>query len=227
MAKYRKKPVVIDAYQYREFDTESDWPGWFYEAIVEGVCLTYEGTLKIKTQDGFWEAHPGDWIIRGVKGELYPCKPDIFEATYEPVEDGETATQKVDTDRARVIASYVAWSNADGASMLRELADEVDLLRGVIAGQDELLRAAEKRIFGEKTWGSGAAEALADEIEELRATLEDPDEIDILFDGPPGHDSGRFVEAEVNGHSTGEGKWFQRGDYWVLRFKAVLVKEKP
>lgn len=58
MVKYRKKPVVIDAYQTDE------------EVIIE----TLEGTMK---------ANPGDWIIKGVQGELYPCKPDIFEQTYE------------------------------------------------------------------------------------------------------------------------------------------------
>lgn len=41
--------------------------------------------LTIKTLEGVMRADPGDWIIRGIKGEIYPCKPDIFEATYEPV----------------------------------------------------------------------------------------------------------------------------------------------
>ena len=59
--KYRKKPVVIDAYQT---DVE----------------------VEIKTLEGVMRADPGDWIITGVKGERYPCKPDIFEATYDPVE---------------------------------------------------------------------------------------------------------------------------------------------
>ena len=62
MAKYRKKPVVIEAEQ----------------ATVEQTIATLEGPLL---------ARVGDWIITGVKGERYPCKPDIFEATYEPVED--------------------------------------------------------------------------------------------------------------------------------------------
>jgi uncharacterized protein (UPF0303 family) len=60
MAKYRKKPVIIDAYQADE------------ELFIE----TLEGTMR---------ANPGDWIIKGVKGEMYPCKPDIFEQTYELV----------------------------------------------------------------------------------------------------------------------------------------------
>ena len=65
--KYRKKPVVIDAEQ----------------TFVEVTIDTLEGTMK---------ASPGDWIITGVNGERYPCKPDIFAKTYEPVEsEGETS----------------------------------------------------------------------------------------------------------------------------------------
>ena len=61
MGKFRKKPVVIEAYQ----------------TMVQ---------ITIKTLEGDMKAQPGDWIITGVKGEQYPCKPDIFELTYEPVE---------------------------------------------------------------------------------------------------------------------------------------------
>ncbi len=61
MAQYRKKPVVIEAYQ-----TDKE--------------------VEIKTLEGTMRADVGDWIITGVKGEKYPCKPDIFEATYERVE---------------------------------------------------------------------------------------------------------------------------------------------
>lgn len=60
--KFRKKPVVVEAFQ----------------AIETMIIHTLEGDMK---------ADPGDWIITGVKGEQYPCKPDIFEQTYEPVGD--------------------------------------------------------------------------------------------------------------------------------------------
>lgn len=83
MAKYRKKPVVIDAVQYRA----GEQPYELANEIMGGTArYTSEGTLLIETLEGVMEARPGDWIIRGVKGELYPCKPDIFAATYEPVE---------------------------------------------------------------------------------------------------------------------------------------------
>jgi hypothetical protein len=77
VAKFRKKPVVIEAVQYT--GQEED-----YRAI--GLCnCTGERLLHIDTLEGAMYASPGDWIITGVKGERYPCKPDIFEATYEPV----------------------------------------------------------------------------------------------------------------------------------------------
>jgi hypothetical protein len=93
--KYRKKPVVIEAFQMTEERRASnaDWPEWMHRAwqldreapgslypTEEG---TGDGTLSIGTLEGQHLVSWGDWIIKGVKGELYPCKPDIFEATYE------------------------------------------------------------------------------------------------------------------------------------------------
>lgn len=104
MGKYRKKPLVVEAFQMtkaRRWDN-SEWPNWLNQAWQKGpgeggvwidpaadiasghnsaeelVCGTLEGVLRID-----WN----DWIIQGVKRELYPCKPDIFEATYEAVEE--------------------------------------------------------------------------------------------------------------------------------------------
>ena len=93
MSKFRKKPVVIEAVRltYAEWDNGawagdpfSEEPSWLtgLELAVEGG--EYRGWY-IGTLEGKMLAAPGDWIIKGVKGELYPCKPDIFEATYEPV----------------------------------------------------------------------------------------------------------------------------------------------
>lgn len=81
--KFRKKPVVVEAIEYRAGEERYELAG----AVIDGVIrYTEEGTMLIKTLEGVMEAQPGDWIIRGVKGELYPCKPDIFVQTYEPVE---------------------------------------------------------------------------------------------------------------------------------------------
>jgi hypothetical protein len=96
--KYKKKPVVIEAFQmtkFRRWDN-SDWPNWLHQAWnkdpsegalwIDGddptreklVCGTLEGVHRID-----W----GDYIIQGIKGEIYSCKPDIFEATYEEVNE--------------------------------------------------------------------------------------------------------------------------------------------
>ena len=75
--KYRKKPVVIEAVK---------WTGNNQKELVEfmGVVSTCAGKLDIPTLEGTITASVGDWIIKGVKGEFYPCKPDVFDATYEP-----------------------------------------------------------------------------------------------------------------------------------------------
>lgn len=87
--KFRKKPVVIEAFEVHPDDghTRQLPPGWLIDALVSGTVkeASDEG-LDIKTLEGIMHANIGDWIIQGVKGELYPCKPDIFTATYERVE---------------------------------------------------------------------------------------------------------------------------------------------
>ena len=93
--KYRKKPVIIEAFQL----TKDAALRYFIdkEPLPFGIGLSgsyhterrslYSAHATIKTLEGNMRAELGDWIIKGVKGEFYPCKPDIFEATYEAVED--------------------------------------------------------------------------------------------------------------------------------------------
>lgn len=89
MSEYRKKPVVIEAYCAT---TDSVFPEWLADAIEAGtVHVEPSGPIYITTLEGTMRADYGDWIIRGVKGELYPCKPDIFEATYEPATNAQPA----------------------------------------------------------------------------------------------------------------------------------------
>lgn len=80
--KFRKKPVVIEAVQF-------NGPQRHYVASWCGAVLCDEAgrppKLHIQTLEGTMTADEGDWIIKGVQGEFYPCKPDIFDATYEPV----------------------------------------------------------------------------------------------------------------------------------------------
>lgn len=94
MAKFRKKPVVIEAFQVPPDDglTREVPPNWAVDAILSGELSPRNGGgMVVKTlEDGNDEAKHvadvGDWIIRGVANELYACKPDIFAATYEAVE---------------------------------------------------------------------------------------------------------------------------------------------
>lgn len=82
--KYRKKPVVIEAIQYDStVGIGALIINWARPQIIR---LTHRG-LEIPTLEGVMLADRGDYIIKGVKGEFYPCKPDIFEATYEAVKD--------------------------------------------------------------------------------------------------------------------------------------------
>lgn len=89
---YRKKPVVIEAMEWDGTAPEAtlviDW------ALSHGVTINYyciedcradKHTLLVSTLEGSMSASPGDFIIKGVQGEFYPCKPDIFKATYEEV----------------------------------------------------------------------------------------------------------------------------------------------
>lgn len=77
MAQYRKKPVVIEAEQYQGGVANP----WGFDAVFNYADNEYQ--LLIPTLEGVMKASPGDWIITGVKGEVYPCKPDIFAATYD------------------------------------------------------------------------------------------------------------------------------------------------
>ena len=96
MPYYRKKPVIVEAVQYhlQEYAdnplTFDETPEWLKEAIEKKIIVPEFRSedywyLVIETLEGKMTVSPSDWIIRGVHGELYPCKPDIFKETYEPV----------------------------------------------------------------------------------------------------------------------------------------------
>lgn len=81
--KFRKKPVVIEATQF--WPDKTPWP--------DGCVRNWDNNpmtpskVSVRTLEGWLDASPGDWIITGVKGEKYPCKPDVFAATYDAVEE--------------------------------------------------------------------------------------------------------------------------------------------
>jgi hypothetical protein len=91
MAQFRKKPVVIEAIKVSSVlgAHNQQWnalPQWYRDAFERNEVRTNDQFATIRTLEGDMTAESTDWIIRGVKGELYPCKPDIFAATYEAVE---------------------------------------------------------------------------------------------------------------------------------------------
>lgn len=82
MPKFRKKPVEIEAVQFliEDASTAVAFCGGLFSSFGGDSCI------EIRTLEGTMRADVGDWIIRGVKGEHYPCKPDVFAETYEPVD---------------------------------------------------------------------------------------------------------------------------------------------
>jgi hypothetical protein len=89
MPKFRKKPVVIEAFQWQGEAVEG-----FRRTCVESGSFTGACYLVIPTLEGVMHARQGDWIITDDEGVVFPCKPDIFEATYEPVQPQFLSTAK-------------------------------------------------------------------------------------------------------------------------------------
>ncbi len=86
MGQFRKKPVVIEAMQFVGGpDSAATVQAWMGNEAGRHIYDIDMDCLVIHTLEGKMDARVGDWIIRGVKGELYPCKPDIFDATYEAI----------------------------------------------------------------------------------------------------------------------------------------------
>ena len=98
MAKYRKKPVEVEAFQFTQerHGSNAEWPEWLLmawnnEPPKVGALFRKSGdgpvSYLISTLEGALHISVDDWLIQGIQGELYPCKPDIFEATYELVKE--------------------------------------------------------------------------------------------------------------------------------------------
>lgn len=102
MAKFRKKPVVIEAVQYGPYSMPTVELVEFLEDVH---CSIGSEGLVIETLEGNMLASVGDWVIKGVNGEFYPCKPDIFEKTYDVVEPGTDSggSSPQDTDSTETV----------------------------------------------------------------------------------------------------------------------------
>jgi hypothetical protein len=88
MGKYRKKPVVIEAIQFDgSKESAKEIMAWMKNYDKDDSWVFNHATIQMPTLEGLMIANPKDWIIKGIKDEFYPCKPDIFEETYDLVEE--------------------------------------------------------------------------------------------------------------------------------------------
>jgi len=90
--KYRKRAVIIEAFRFRVDCV----PDWFQDKVSTNEIITYDNHCIINTLEGQMRGNHGDYIIKGVKGEIYPCRPDIFELTYEPANGDRTVEIKAE-----------------------------------------------------------------------------------------------------------------------------------
>ncbi len=138
MSKYRKLPVVVEAVQYTFIMAQdvidgklTPWGLVPQMSTDEDGCSRYTGRLRIPTLEGGMLASPGDWIITGVQGERYPCKPDIFEETYEPVSvEAKPAPQDQPLNLKTVLAELEA------RLLLRECTGEAYVVHELISWID-------------------------------------------------------------------------------------------
>jgi len=90
ISKFIKKPIEVEAFQFNGSSTHADelkkWMSGEATPVPHGIHTRDIVDLKIDKLEGVMTAKPGDWIIKGVEGELYPCKPNIFKANYDSVE---------------------------------------------------------------------------------------------------------------------------------------------
>lgn len=136
MPQFRKRPVVIEAMHYSGSNglTIQGWsngaciPSPVLEPSPENASGAY---LQILTLEGTMIASPGDWIIRGIRGEFYPCKPDIFDATYETA----LATAPPAADEVREAAERLRRLALQGVIDAPEALDEINALLSALAAR--------------------------------------------------------------------------------------------
>lgn len=89
MSKYIKKPVIVEAFKWTSDRDQEEYPLWIAKSIEDGIVWITDGTedyepvMNINTLEGIMYAEKGDYIIKGVHGEIYSCKPDVFEESYD------------------------------------------------------------------------------------------------------------------------------------------------
>lgn len=137
--KYRKKPVEIEAMQLTADNVVDVLTFCNRDEIV---ASNEDGTISIKTLEGVMLASINDYIIRGVKGELYPCKPDIFEATYDKVEDAVAlpVDGQITINFLEPVSNIAEWLQADPQVKLVEVNNERKSVHFEVEYNQELTR---------------------------------------------------------------------------------------
>lgn len=155
---FRKRPVEIEAFIWTGDHGQTEDPAWIVEAMDRGDVWLEAPGLRIRTLEGVMTANRGDYVIRGVKGEVYPCKPDIFAATYDPIPDSVPLANLLDratpgTTRRRTL---IVLAERAGIRDVAELARKTrgDLLRTphvgrvTLADAEQLLAEHGRRLAG-------------------------------------------------------------------------------
>jgi hypothetical protein len=142
--KYRKKPVVIDAIHFDGSNINEIWDA-FGAGDIYGPTERSESAF-IDTSEGTMEARPGDWIIRGIKGELYPCKPDIFEATYESADTKVSDAQKVSEQAS--VRDLRRWAVIEKLAKAFPFGLTMQALAGKLAEEDKITFHTEQDLTG-------------------------------------------------------------------------------
>lgn len=146
--KFVKKKVVIEAVHWNGNEI-SETPKWILEALNNGVLIYFGDKIQVRTLEGVMTASPGDYIIRGVDGELYPCKPDIFEKTYEKVEEGKESEnlnfgEVIEILKQGGLVRRKGW-NGKGLFVIKQVPAHIE--SGVIPRMQSLPQSAKDRIL--------------------------------------------------------------------------------
>lgn len=167
--RYRKRPVVIEAVQYLGPDAGD----------IVGVSVASDGTRYIETLEGRMTVSPGDWVITGLKGERYPCKPDVFAASYESAEtraaDTRDLVREVERLRLEIERKDAAFAaHVQSANEMKEHAVRVSDENAALRLEAERLRAESENPTGRDSgfWGRTAAR-LVEKNKALQAKVDE------------------------------------------------------
>ncbi len=146
--KFIKKRVVIEAVHWNGIKV-SETPEWILEALNSGVLVRFGDKVQVRTLEGVMTASPGDYIIKGVDGELYPCKPDIFEKTYEKVEESKESEnlnfgEFIEILKQGVLVRRKGW-NGKGLFVIKQVPAHIE--SDVIPRMQSLPQSAKDRIL--------------------------------------------------------------------------------